>query len=75
MKENFGGLRFPVNDANDAIASALKSLYRNPSSPARFAANRENCGKAIGLWPYATSPRQDTEPASEHQGCSAFEPA
>jgi hypothetical protein len=36
VKEKFGGLRFYVKHANDAIRASLR-LHRNPSIPARSA--------------------------------------
>ena len=57
------------HQANDSIRRRLGAAQKSPSVHARFADNRENCGKAVGSRPCATSmpalhPEPPNPPAS-----------
>jgi hypothetical protein len=47
-KEKFGGLRIPLNHANDAIGQGLDAAREESLHTARFAVSWANGGKAIG---------------------------
>jgi hypothetical protein len=48
VKEKFGGLRFYVNVVGmKRFANASELPQTSPFTPARFAVNREHCGKMV----------------------------
>ena len=59
-----------MNHANDAIRQRIEAAEQESFHASEVCGSRKHCGKAIGLSPSATSTREHTGPASEHQGCS-----